>query len=292
MTTHLRSGLVSLVIVTCWIAGCDRSADRTLPETTESAPIETETPASQDPQEIVREPIVYISGAWQERTVEVDGRSYPVGVWVPDAWQGNGRGLVFLHGLGECGTDGKKQLTVGLPRHVSATPEAWPFVVIAPQKPDGASAWEDHTNAVLAAIDQVIDEGLVDPERLAITGLSQGGHGTMQIAAAHTDRFQAAAPVCGYINNPTAHRYDGLWTDATDESVQALARSLATMPVWLFHGGRDNVVPAGESVLLDRLVRDAGGEVQLTIFPDDDHNSWDSAYGGGDLGPWLIEQTK
>lgn len=240
----------------------------------------------------VKEETVYTSGQWQHRTVEADGRSYPVGVWIPDGWEGDGRCLVFLHGSGECGADGRKQLTVGLPPKVQADPAHWPFVVIAPQKPTSQSQWEDHAAMVFKAIDEVVAEGLVDPSRVALTGLSQGGHGTMRIGAMAPERFRATAPVCGYISTPTTERFGGLWANPDDPAIHEVARSLATMPVWIFHGGKDNVVPPGESRLLDEMIRAEGGAVDLTIFEGDNHNSWDSAYGDSGLAAWLILNTK
>jgi len=264
-----RVMLMSVLAASTVVSGCGGAR---------AARVETET--------------VYSGGKWESRTVEADGQTYPVGVWIPDGWEGDGRGLVFLHGMGECGTDGTKQLTVGLPPKVDADPRRWPFVVIAPQKPTAQSQWGDHAAAVFKALDEVVAEGLVDPDRVAITGLSQGGHGTMRIGAMAPERFRAAAPVCGYISAPQRERFDGLWTNPDDPEVREVARSLAQIPVWIFHGGRDNVVPPGESRLLDRLIRAEGGAVELTIFPEDNHNSWDSAYGDSGLGAWLIRLTK
>lgn len=235
---------------------------------------------------------LYTSGRWEHRSVEADGRSYPVGVWIPDGWVGDGRGLVVLHGYGECGSDGRLQLSVGLPPAVQAEPRRWPFVVIAPQKPDGASQWEDHKAAVMAALDEVVADGLVDADRVAITGLSQGGHGTMRIAAMEPDRFAAAAPVCGYIARPPERRTGALWSDRDDPEVREVVRALAGVPLWVFHGGRDDVVPPGESKLLAEMLEAEGGEVRLTIFEGDNHNSWDSAYGDPALAAWLVGHTR
>ena len=43
------------------------------------------------------------------------------------------------------------------------------------------------------------------------------------------------------------------------------------------------MVPPGESELLAELVEAEGGDVRLTIFENDNHNSWDSAYGDAEL---------
>jgi predicted peptidase len=44
--------------------------------------------------------------------------------------------VLFLHGQGESGTDGWRQLLQGLPPALFAAPERWPAIVLLPQKPD------------------------------------------------------------------------------------------------------------------------------------------------------------
>ena len=48
-------------------------------------------------------------------------------------------------------------------------------------------------------IDQLIAEGIADPERLAVAGYSYGGVATCALLAAHADRFAAAAVAGGLI---------------------------------------------------------------------------------------------
>jgi predicted peptidase len=229
------------------------------------------------------------------RTLTHDGQEYPYAVYVPRGhdFSAPSRALVFLHGRGECGTDGSRQLAVGLPAAILAEPARWPFVVIAPQKPTFDSQWEDHAGAVLAMLDAAIAEGLVDPDRVAITGLSQGGHGTVMLAGMFPGRFRAAAPVCAYL---APERRDGRYgpTDPEDPRVAAIIDALAGVPVWAFHGDKDDVVPAQESRILDAALRAEGGDVRLTVFPDANHNAWDPAYRGeGEaLARWLLERTE
>lgn len=233
---------------------------------------------------------MYALGQWIRHDVAVGGRMYPVSYWVPEGWDGPGRGLVFLHGAGECGTDGNKQLTVGLPPDLEDEPERWPFVVMCPQKPTVESAWEDHIEAVLGGLDWAAAQGLMDPTRVGITGLSQGGHGTMLIGAMASGRFRAVAPVCGYMGG--GRRGSERWSDPNAPGVLKVADGLAKMPVWIFHGEKDDVVPPGESKLLAELLQQRNADVKLTLFPNDNHNSWDSTYRRTRLNEWLIEQTR
>jgi len=232
--------------------------------------------------------------------VEVEGAKGPVKgvIYVP--WgldTGDGApGLVFLHGYGECGTEGTHMLGVGLPSALVWNPERWPFVVVIPQKPVFNAEWDAYEDAVLKMLDLAISEYGVDADRVAVTGLSQGGHGTIALASHHPERFRAAAPVCGYTRvhfDENGVRGEQTPATAETEAIKRAAERLKAMPVWLFHGGKDDVVPPAESRSLHDALEAAGAdEVKLTIFPEDNHNSWDSAYRKSGVWDWLVEKTR
>lgn len=217
-------------------------------------------------------------------------------VWIPDerfvqsSLQPHSQGwpmIVFLNGSGECGTDGVRQTTQGLLPAVLNKPQDWPFVIVFPQKPESDSEWEDHEAMVLAAIGQTRRELQIDPRRIYLTGLSQGGHGTWMIAARNPRLFAAIAPVCGY--GP-----GGFGVEPDPRSFAQVAESLAgaNMPVWAFHGLKDDVVPSKqtdamvEALLEARSRVGASGEIRKTIYTDLNHGCWDRAYReGGSGGP-------
>jgi len=201
--------------------------------------------------------------------------------------------LVFLHGYGECGTDGVKNLGVGLPQAIVWDAARWSFVVVMPQKPEHNVDWEAYEDAVLAMLDLAVERFGADPGRVGITGLSQGGHGTIALATAHPDRFKAAAPVCGY----TSPRFTGggerigFETPSSPEHLGRAAGAMAGLGVWIFHGGRDTVVPARESELLHGALVEAGAsDVTLTILPEAGHTAWDSAYRESGMWEWFAER--
>jgi predicted peptidase len=226
-------------------------------------------------------------------SIEVDGRDYPYAIYRPRGLDPAtpARGLVFLHGMGECGTDGSRQIAVGLGPALMWSPERWPFVVLMPQKPVAMSEWEDHEEAVMAMLDRMILEHNVDPGRVAITGLSQGGHGAIALVERHHERFRAAAPVCGYAGRRFRDGERVGESFPAGEAGERLIEAFRTTPVWFFHGEEDAVVPPSESERLHELLADAGCESKLTIFPQDGHNSWDSAYGESGVWEWLAEHT-
>ena len=180
--------------------------------------------------------------------------------------------IIFLNGAGECGQDGWRQV-FHFGGAIMLNPEKWPFIVIFPQKQNKESFWEDEGPVVMTALKQTVREYNVDPKRLYLTGLSQGGHGTWAIASKHPDRFAAIAPVCG-------------WGD------EKIAAKLAKLPIWTFHGDADQAVDVERSKDMKKWVEAAGGEVKLTVYPGVGHNSWDNAYRNEELGAWFLQFSK
>lgn len=223
-------------------------------------------------------------------SMEIDGQRYACKVMINEAATVGGDALLFLHGAGECGTEGVRQLHVGLPRYAMESPEDWPFVIIAPQKPSVNSEWEHHADAVIALLDKALAMGLYDPNRLAITGLSQGGHGTITIAGLFPERFKAVGPVCPYIRtvfDKDRQRIPRVQaTPDMPETVEA-ANKLATLPVWLHHGDADVVVPVWESRALQSALRTLDADVRYSEYPDVNHNSWDNAYTDPQFSAWF-----
>lgn len=212
-----------------------------------------------------------------DRAVTIAGREYRYVVYVtPAVGSVNGSMplVVFLHGSGECGRDNAKQVTVGLAPAILLRPEAWPCVVIFPQKPTRESQWEDYEDAVLAMVEAARKEFAIDEARISLTGLSQGGHGSWEIGVRHPELWAAVAPICGY-------------GDAA-----LIARRWKGTPVWAFHGLKDNVVPWSKTGDVVAALNAAGHGVSFTTYADLDHNSWDRTYRESGLAAWLLAQRQ
>ncbi|MEN6520773.1 MAG: prolyl oligopeptidase family serine peptidase [Armatimonadota bacterium] len=209
------------------------------------------------------------------KTVKVSGKSIKYVAYVPPTYDPKKPAptIVFLNGAGECGTDGLRQIVVGLGSAVMTDVEKWPFIILFPQKQTVKSNWEDEDAMVMAILAKTKKELNVDSSRLYLTGLSQGGHGTWAIAAKHPDIFAAIAPICG-------------WGDET------IAKKLTKMPVWAFHGDADEAVPVAASVDMKKNLEAAGGSCRLTIYPGVGHNSWDKGYRDEFLAEWFLQYHK
>jgi len=192
--------------------------------------------------------------------------------------------VVFLHGSGESGRDGVRQLSAGLGPALFAAPARWPALVVLPQKPSGDQEWEEVEDAVLALVDEIRSRYRVDPRRIVLTGMSQGGHGTWVLGARHPGLWAALAPVCGYGSALGGGAFRG--------GAAELAVPLARLPVWAFHGALDDVVPVRGSEGMVAAIVAAGGTARLTVFPAANHNAWDPAYRESGLAEWLLAQRR
>lgn len=177
--------------------------------------------------------------------------------------------ILFLHGMGERGTDIEKVKTHGIPKLISEGKE-FPFIVVSPQCPD-EYFWND--DVLIALLDEIEQNYRVDKNRIYVTGLSMGGHGTWTLALAQPNRFAAIAPVCG-------------WGHPVEFC------KLAQMPIWVFHGAKDFVVPLNDSEqIVEQLKKCGATKVKFTIYPEATHDSWTETYNNEELYKWFLEQS-
>jgi predicted peptidase len=210
-----------------------------------------------------------------DKTIEYNGASVKYVVYVPKGYNPEKAhpAILFLHGSGEQGDDGKKQAEVGLGSAIRLAEDKWNYIVMFPQKPKGKGWFMDHEKLILDIIEKTKKEYKVDEKRLYITGLSMGGFGTWSLIAKYPDMFAAAAPVCGGGN-------------AAD------APKIKDLPIWNFHGDKDNAVPIKRSQEMIDAIKAAGGNPKFTIYPGVGHNSWDKAYRDENLNEWFLQHSK
>lgn len=203
--------------------------------------------------------------------------------------------ILFLHGSGERGEDNRKQLTHGSKLFLD-NQEKFPAIVIFPQCPT-QGYWSNvdikidssgHKNftykkggaptpsmqLVMNMMDSVAQLSFVDTSRIYVMGLSMGGMGTFEIISRKPDMFAAAIPICGGAHPKTAKNFAN------------------KVNLWVFHGAKDNVVSPEFSKAMVEVIKKLNGSVKYTVFPDANHNSWDSTFAEPQLLPWLFSNTK
>jgi len=183
--------------------------------------------------------------------------------------------ILFLHGAGERGTDPDLVKRFGIARIVEE--RDLPFITISPQCPERRT-WSDYLSALDDLISLSIDTLNVDPQRIYLTGLSMGGHGTWHLAAEYPNRFAAIAPVCGQ-----APRLAGFPDRAAE---------IAHIPCWVFHGAKDDIIPISASQVMVEKLRQCGAEVHFTIYPDAGHDAWTETYNNPALYEWFLEHRR
>lgn len=121
---------------------------------------------------------------------------------------------------------------------------SWGAVIVAPDVPARNWANEDSERAVLALLNDVLENHVIDHGRILVTGFSMGGRGTWYLATRHADLFTGAIPIA-------ASRGD----DSLD--------GLGTMPVHLIHSPDDEVVPYEPAEETTRLLTERGHRVRI-----------------------------
>ena len=70
------------------------------------------------------------------------------------------------------------------------------------------------------------------------------------------------------------------------------ARLFTRVPAWVFHGGKDTVVPLARSEQMVEALKKAGVDVKFTVYPEAGHDSWSETYANAELYDWLLQQKR
>lgn len=191
--------------------------------------------------------------------------------------------VIFLHGAGERGDDLSLVGVHGPLKVLDGIPELQRCVILAPQCPLD-TWWRMET--LEAFLDEVLARDDIDPDRVYLTGLSMGGYGTWHLIARFPQRFAAAVPICG------GGDLGRVWSDRpTGYDMEGLLRA-RELPIRVFHGELDSVIPVSESRLLVEALRAVDGNVELTVYPGVDHDSWTETYANRELWEWMFRQSR
>lgn len=235
-------------------------------------------------------------GRFVERSVQVDGATHRYQVFVPSqaAYRGAPALVLFLHGSGERGSDNRKQLDAGLGPYLKRHRRDFPALVVLPQVPDEEEWTDTNARVALAAQAATLAEFKADPARVYLTGISMGGYGTWDVALLAPERFAALAPVCGAVHPPRPQRPSLRVTqvDGVADPYAAIATRLGGTPIWMFHGGQDDVVAPTDDRRLAAAFEAAGHPVRYTEYPHGNHNVWDATYADPAMWAWLFDQRR
>jgi len=180
--------------------------------------------------------------------------------------------ILFLHGSGAIGDSSvypevlDKILEGGPPVLIESRRwnPTYPFVVISPQVSGGIHYW--NWDEVHKFIEYIIANYSINRKRIYLTGLSLGGGGCWYYAGKYGKDCYAAAmvPICG-------------------RGEESLIGNLTQIPIWAFHGSKDQVVTPFEnygSVTLVNSINQKNPEIKakVTLYPGVGHDSWSRTY--------------
>ena len=187
--------------------------------------------------------------------------------------------IVFLHGDWQDGSDNESQLAGygngSLELVDSAIEGNIPLVYIAPQTM--YPYWPPER--VAAVVRDALQRFPIDPRRIYLTGISDGGSGVWDALKAWPACFAAGVPMSGMTE------------------LAGLA-PIARLPQWIFHGAKDNdtdVETGYDGAMVGsravvRALRGMGGAPRYTEYPNEEHVIWHRAYATPELLPWLLDQ--
>lgn len=223
--------------------------------------------------------------------------------YIPKAYSENGNPfpvIIFLQGGLGVGGEVSTIFNWELPRDMFFTKDfdselnkirLNQFIFIYPHISKGQ--FYDNIKGIEAVLDEVAENYNIDPDRVYLTGLSRGGHGTWGIASRIPDRFAAIAPLAG-----------------GDHGIDSY-KNLARLPMWVTHNIKDEEVDFENSVnTTNRIAEINGIEFHQTatvdeadymnydyIFtsgsnPEHEHNSWKELYDNPNFYKWLLKYSK
>ncbi len=201
--------------------------------------------------------------------------------------------LLFLHGAGERGDDNQKQLALGGEYFLNTKiRRKYPAIIVFPQCPNDVmwtnrKKYKDHsdiwnfefpikeaprpTKLTNTLVDSIVNSGSVRKESVYIMGISMGGIGTLEYLYRWPGKYAGAIVICGGHDEKLTDKYQ-------------------TTPVWFFHGGMDDVVPNKYSKQVFNRLKKGNKNTRYTLFPNDNHNSWDNTFKNPKLLKWLFKQ--
>lgn len=183
---------------------------------------------------------------------------------------------LFLHGVGERGSDNEKQLSVGASFfQADSIRDRYPAFVVFPQCP-GNDYWFSHymTRKIKTFIDTLTAQYQVLEERISIGGFSMGAFGTFAVVASNPGFFESAVAISG---------------DGDENKASLMARTN-----WqIFAGKKDHIVPASKTEQMAEALQEAGARVTFVLFPEADHSAtWWYAFSQPDFFQKLFPKKK
>jgi predicted peptidase len=186
--------------------------------------------------------------------------------------------IIYLHGAHLRGATLELLRQEALPFKLESE-NNFPFIVISPLGDGEYEFWAKDAmiDKLFKLVKEIQAELPVNAKQIYLTGNDMGGNGVWAIGLQRADYFAALAPIAGYADYPF--------------EVPENICNLKEVPVWAFHGQRDEFVPVEVArALVDALVA-CGGNAQLTTSPNMKNDVPYKVYTNPDLYTWFLTHS-
>jgi pimeloyl-ACP methyl ester carboxylesterase len=172
-----------------------------------------------------RQPVGTLPG----EQIVIRGRPYPLSMFVPTTYQSSRSYalVVCLHGFGFTGEGYLDRWRTRLGDD---------YLLACPTYPSGAWFTRGAEELVLETIRQALRRYHIDPNRVFLTGMSNGGIGAWLIGMHHAPLFAGLAPMASGLDNV----------------LMPFLANLRHTPVYIIHGAKDQVMPVDLSRSISR----------------------------------------
>jgi dienelactone hydrolase len=181
-------------------------------------------------------------------------RGWPYGIYVPDDYRGDEPFPLIVYLAGNSGP-AIEGVQLG-----SAAFERTGYLVVYPNAWGGW--WRTATETMVdSLLEEVMRRYNVDPERVYLSGLSNGGTGTLDYVSLWPQRFSAAVVAMGA----------GLFGFTEPGGDRPFVSNVTHIPMLFLHGKKDQVIPMSATTNTVDSLRAQHADVAIKIFPDREH---------------------
>ena len=179
--------------------------------------------------------------------------------------------VIYLHGKGN---DVLSKKALGF-ANACSKPKNYkdrPCLIYAPQCPD-ENGWSGATGInLMKTLKDLIKHLPVDEDRLYVVGYSMGGYGTFALLNENPKMFAAGIPIAG-------------------GAQVGVAKNLRRIPIWIWHGGKDDVVPPDQSRAIAKALEKVR-TAKYTEVPGGTHGIGGEVEKNAEVHTWLFAQSR
>lgn len=190
----------------------------------------------------------------ESKVIKIDKNNYlNYYLYKPDKFKENLPVILFLHGIGERGTNISDIEKYSLPKYLKNIDI--PFIVIAPQCLEN-NFWEYHLRDVEKIINIEYKKNKYDKENIFLAGSSMGAYGAWNYLIQRPDLSKGIISVAGGIMLPIKQNIE----------------KVKNKKILMYHGDKDDVVDVNVSIKTYEKLKDGNAkDVELKIINNDNH---------------------